>query len=186
MNPGPPSPSTPSPGNTLAPPSPSLTSSVTGTTILTVTQSFTRSDATTDSNFPSISTSAADSSTSDTVVSSMDETIPATSSTAVGATGSNPPTSPSSSLTAISPLTIAAAASHNTDKTARIVAGVLVPLVVIALGIAAFIIYKRRRRARTIDGSGSGRTRRSQTPCARLAPPRPSPSLPRGRQRGVT
>ncbi|KAF7370200.1 hypothetical protein MSAN_00650800 [Mycena sanguinolenta] len=67
-------------------------------------------------------------------------------SVAVGATESNQQMSLSSSLPVTSPSAIAGAASHNNNKTARIVAGVLVPLVVIALGIAAFIIYKRRRR----------------------------------------
>ncbi|KAF7370199.1 hypothetical protein MSAN_00650700 [Mycena sanguinolenta] len=76
------------------------------------------------------------------------ETTSASSSGALGTMRFDPQTSPSSSVSspATSPPPIAGAASHNNNKTARIVAGVLVPLVVIALGIAAFIIYKRRQR----------------------------------------
>ncbi|KAF7370198.1 hypothetical protein MSAN_00650500 [Mycena sanguinolenta] len=147
--PGPPSSSTSPPGGLPSLSSPTTVPPVTATVLLTAKQTFTHSDTTTDSSSPSIFTSAADPSTSDTVVSSMDETSPATSSIAVVATGSGPQSPPSSSVSspATSLPTTAGAASHNNPKTARIVAGVLVPLVVIALGIAAFIIYKRRRRA---------------------------------------
>ncbi|KAJ6480919.1 hypothetical protein C8R45DRAFT_318060 [Mycena sanguinolenta] len=71
----------------------------------------------------------------------------ASSSGTSGTMGSNPQFPPSGSVShpAPSPSQIGAAA-HNSE-TVRIVAGVLVPLVVIALGIAAFIIYKRRQRA---------------------------------------
>ncbi|KAJ7314421.1 hypothetical protein DFH08DRAFT_895409 [Mycena albidolilacea] len=61
-------------------------------------------------------------------------------------------------------------------KTARIIAGVVVPLVLIFIGVAAFIIYKRRQRAR--DRREWERTHDAIADAVRQVGGTPAPRLP--------